>query len=159
MSAVTQTSVLVKGLKDLGVTIPIQDGPVAGHPAIFAQGPEAVEGLYVIGAGVLNPSQLPDNYPSKQVMLDFVTRFQAKYNSPASLFAGLGYDSAHILFEGLKAGVDDTAKIRDGIEAIQDLPISQGVVQLTRPQITRSTVATTSGKSRTASSRSYRTLN
>ena len=65
MSAVTQTSVLMKGLKDLGVTVPIQDGPVAGHPAIFAQGPEAVEGLYVIGAGVLNPSQLPDGYPSK----------------------------------------------------------------------------------------------
>jgi branched-chain amino acid transport system substrate-binding protein len=126
MSAITQTSVLVKGLKDLGVTIPIQDGPVAGHPAIFAQGPEAVEGLYVIAAGVVNPSQLPDNYPNKQVMLDFATRFQAKYNSPASLFAGLGYDSAHILFEGLKAGVDDPSKIRDGIEAIKDLPISQG---------------------------------
>lgn len=127
MSAITQTSVLVKGLKDLGVTIPIQDGPVAGHPAIFAQGPEAVEGLYVIAAGVVNPSQLPDGYPSKDVMLDFVSRFQAKYNSPASLFAGLGYDSAHILFAGMKAGVDDPSKIRDGIEAIQNLPISQGV--------------------------------
>jgi branched-chain amino acid transport system substrate-binding protein len=128
MSAVTQTSVLTKGLKALGVTIPIQDGPVAGHPAIFAQGPAAVEGLYVIGAGVLNPSQLPDGYPSKEVMLDFVTRFQAKYNAPASLFAGLGYDSAHILFEGLKAGPDDSSKIRDGIEAIKGLPISQGTV-------------------------------
>jgi len=128
MSAVTQTSVLTKGLKALGVTIPIQDGPVAGHPAIFAQGPEAVEGVYVIGAGVLNPSQLPDNYPSKQVMADFVNRFQAKYNGPASLFAGLGYDSAHILFEGLKASQDDPSKIRDAIEAIKNLPISQGVV-------------------------------
>lgn len=128
MSAVTQTSVLTKGLKALGVTIPIQDGPVAGHPAIFAQGPAAVEGLYVTGAGVLNPSQLPDGYPSKEVMLDFVTRFQAKYNSPPSLFAGLGYDSTHILFEGLKAGVDDSTKIRDGIEAIKNLPISQGTV-------------------------------
>jgi branched-chain amino acid transport system substrate-binding protein len=127
MSAITQTSVLTKGLKDLGVTCPIQDGPVAGHPAIFAQGNDAVEGLYVIGAGVINPSQLPDDYPNKTVMLDFVTRYQAQYNEPASLFAGLGYDSAHILFEGLKAGIDDKAKVRDGIEAIQNLPISQGV--------------------------------
>lgn len=128
MSAVTQTSVLTKGLKALGVTVPIQDGPVAGHPAIFAQGPEAVEGLYVIGAGVLNPSQLPDGFPSKDVMLDFVNRYTAKYNEPASLFAGLGYDSSHILFEGLKASVDDPAKIRDAIEGIKNLPISQGVV-------------------------------
>ena len=128
MSAIVQTPVLIKGLKDLGVTGPIQDGPVSGHPGIFAQGPEAVEGLYVIGAGVLNPSQLPDGFPSKAVMVDFATRYTAKYNEGTSLFAGLGYDSAHILFAGLMAGVDDKAKIRDGIEAIQNLPISQGVV-------------------------------
>ena len=126
MSAIVQTPVLTKGLTDLGVTVPQQSGPVSGHPGIFANGPEAVEGLYVIGAGVLNPSQLPDDYPNKAVMLDFATRYTAKYNEPASLFAGLGYDSAHILFEGLKAGVDDSTKIRDGIEAIKDLPISQG---------------------------------
>ena len=128
MSAIVQTPVLIKGLKDLGVTGPIQDGPVSGHPGIFAQGPEAVEDLLVIGAGVLNPSQLPDDFPSKEVMVDFATRYTAKYNEGTSLFAGLGYDSAHILFEGLKAGVDDKAKIRDAIEAIQNLPISQGVV-------------------------------
>jgi branched-chain amino acid transport system substrate-binding protein len=127
MSAIVQTPVLTKGLTDLGVTVPQQSGPVSGHPGIFANGPAAVEGLYVIGAGVINPSQLPDDYPNKQVMLDFVDRFQAKYNSPASLFAGLGYDSAHILFEGLKNGVD-SASIRDGIEAIKNLPVSQGVV-------------------------------
>ena len=126
MSAIVQTPVLTKGLTDLGVTVPQQSGPVSGHPGIFANGPEAVEGLYVIGAGVLNPSQLPDDYPNKAVMLDFATRYTAKYNEPASLFAGLGYDSAHILFEGLKAGVDNPTKIRDGIEAIKDLPISQG---------------------------------
>jgi branched-chain amino acid transport system substrate-binding protein len=126
MSAIVQTPVLTKGLTDLGVTVAQQSGPVSGHPGIFANGPEAVEGLYVIGAGVLNPSQLPDDYPNKAVMLDFATRYTAKYNEPASLFAGLGYDSAHILFEGLKAGVDNPAKIRDGIEAIKNLPISQG---------------------------------
>jgi branched-chain amino acid transport system substrate-binding protein len=126
MSAIVQTPVLTKGLTDLGVTVPQQSGPVSGHPGIFANGPEAVEGLYVIGAGVLNPSQLPDDYPNKAVMLDFATRYTAKYNEPASLFAGLGYDSAHILFEGLKAGVDNPTKIRDGIEAIKNLPISQG---------------------------------
>jgi branched-chain amino acid transport system substrate-binding protein len=128
MSAIVQTPVLIKGLKDLGVTGPIQDGPVSGHPGIFAQGPEAVEDLLVIGAGVLNPEQLPDGFPSKEVMVDFAKRYTAAYNEGTSLFAGLGYDSAHILFAGLQAGVDDKAKIRDGIEAIKNLPISQGLV-------------------------------
>jgi hypothetical protein len=55
MSAIVQTPVLTKGLKDLGVTVPIQSGPVSGHPAILSMGPEAVEGLLFIGAGVINP--------------------------------------------------------------------------------------------------------
>jgi branched-chain amino acid transport system substrate-binding protein len=128
LSAIVQTPVLTKGLKDLGVTVPIQSGAVSGHPGILSMGPEAVEDLLFIGAGVINPEQLPDDFPSKEVMLDFATRYQAAYNEATSLFAGLGYDSAHILFEGLKVGVDDKAKIRDAIEGIKDLPISQGVV-------------------------------
>lgn len=128
LSSIVQTPVMTKGLTDLGVTVPQQSGAVSGHPGIFANGPEAVEGLYLIGAGVLNPSQLPDDYPNKQLLIDFATRYMAKYNEPPSLFAGLGYDSSHILFEGLKAGVDNSAKIRDGIEAIKDLPVSQGMV-------------------------------
>ncbi len=128
LSSIVQTPVMTKGLTDLGVTGPQQSGAVSGHPGIFANGPEAVEGLYLIGAGVLNPSQLPDDYPNKQLLVDYAARYQAKYNEPPSLFAGLGYDSSHILFEGLKAGVDNSAKIRDGIEAIKNLPVSQGMV-------------------------------
>jgi branched-chain amino acid transport system substrate-binding protein len=128
LSSIVQTPVMTKGLTDLGVTGPQQSGAVSGHPGIFANGPEAVEGLYLIGAGVLNPSQLPDDYPNKPLLMDFATRYMAKYNEPPSLFAGLGYDSSHILFEGLKAGIDDPAKIRDGIEAIKNLPVSQGMV-------------------------------
>ena len=74
----------------------------------------------------------------------------AAYNEGTSLFAGLGYDSAHILFAGLQAGVDDKAKIRDGIEGITNLPISQGVVNYL-PTITSSMVATTNGWSSLAS--------
>jgi len=128
MSAVVQTPMLTKGLLDQGVTVPIESGPVSGHPDIFGMGPEAVEGLYIIGAGCINPEQLPDGYPAKEAMVDFATRYKAKYNEATSLFAGLGFDSARILLEGLKAGVDDKAKIRDAIEGIKDLPVSQGFV-------------------------------
>lgn len=128
MSAVVQTAQIHKGLVDYGITVPIHSGPVSSHPGILAMGPEAVEGLYFIGAGITNPSQLPDGYPNKELMLDLATRYTAKYNEPPTLFAGAAYDSFRILLEGLKVGGDDRAKVRDGIEAIQGLPVSQGVV-------------------------------
>jgi len=128
MSAIQQTPLLQKGLTSLGVTVPIQSGPVSGHPAIFSMGPEAVEGLLFIGAGITNPSQLPDTYPNKDLLMDFATRFEAKYNEIPTLFAGAGYDSFRILLEALKVGGDDKAKVRDAIEALKDFPVSQGVV-------------------------------
>jgi branched-chain amino acid transport system substrate-binding protein len=131
MSAITQTPLLQKGLLSLGVTVPIQSGPVSGHPAILAMGPEAVEGLLFLGAGITNPSQLPDTYQNKDLLIDFATRFKATYDEDATLFAGAGYDSFHILLEGLKAGGDDKAKVRDAIEALKDFPVSQGVVNYT----------------------------
>jgi len=131
MSAIVQTPQITKGLKDYGVTVPIHSGPVSSHPAILSNGPEAVEGLYFIGAGITNPSQLPDGYPNKELMLDLSERYMAKYNEPPTLFAGAAYDSMQILIQGLKVGGDDRAKVRDAIEAIQGMPCSQGVVNYT----------------------------
>ena len=48
---------LYKGLRSLGVTVPIQGSPAAAHPAIFAMGPEAVEGFLVLDSGgLVNPA-------------------------------------------------------------------------------------------------------
>ena len=57
---------LYKGLRALGVTVPIQGSPAAAHPAIFAMGPEAVEGFLVLDSGgLVNPAGLPDDWPLK----------------------------------------------------------------------------------------------
>ncbi len=128
MSSIHQTPIFVKGLRALGVTVPIQAGPVSGHPTIFMKGNDVVEGVLLIGAGITNPSDLPDDYPNKAGMVDFATRYQAEFDEAATLFAGAAYDSFHILLEGLKAGGDDKAKVRDAIEALRDFPVMQGVV-------------------------------
>jgi branched-chain amino acid transport system substrate-binding protein len=128
MSSIVQAPQIVKGLKDMGVTVPIQSGPVSAHPAILSMGPEIMEDFLFIGAGITNPSQLPDDYPNKALMLDLATRYTAKYDEVPTLFAGAAYDSFHILLEGLKVGGDDKAKVRDAIEAITNFPVSQGVV-------------------------------
>ena len=57
-------------------------------------------------------------------------RYEARYDEVLTLFAGAAYDSFHILLEGLKAGGDDKAKVRDAIEALQDFPVLPGRGQL-----------------------------
>ena len=39
----------------MGVTVPIQVGPLSAHPALFALGPDAVEGTLLLGIGLTNP--------------------------------------------------------------------------------------------------------
>ena len=116
LTAVSQTPQIVKGLRGMGVTVPIQAGPLSAHPALFALGPDVVEGTLLLGCGLTNPSQLPDDYPGKAHMADVAARFQAKYNSVATIFAANGLDSFDILAEGLKVGGDDKEKIRSTIE-------------------------------------------
>lgn len=101
---------LTKGLRGLGVTLPILGSAAGAHPAIFMQGPEAVEGNLCIGPGVVNPSALPDGYPAKEELAAFVERFKAAYpDAMASLFLGFGYDVIHLAEAALKAGNGDKA--------------------------------------------------
>jgi ABC-type branched-subunit amino acid transport system substrate-binding protein len=103
--------VLYKGLRGLGVTLPILAGAACAHPAIFAQGPEAVEGVYVMDSGGnVNAAAMPDSWPSKALQLEFAQRYQAKYNTPPDFFASTGGDVVTILVAAMKqAGELDQA--------------------------------------------------
>ncbi len=78
-----------KGLKALGITTPVIGSAAGTSPAIFLQGPEAVEGFTALGVGITNPAELPDGYPGKEDMLAFSERFMAKYDMPPDFYAGL----------------------------------------------------------------------
>jgi branched-chain amino acid transport system substrate-binding protein len=86
-----------KGLKALNVTIPVIGSPAGTSPAIFLQGPEAVEGYTALGAGITNPAELPADYPGKDDMMAFSERFMAKYDMPPDFYAGFAYDAVHLM--------------------------------------------------------------
>lgn len=119
--------VIAKALRNQGITTQIMAAASCGHPAVFSAGPQVVEGVILPGTTVLGPSALPDSYPGKQKLVDFGAAYQAKYKVPADFFAGYGADAAWILAEGLKAGGDDKAKVRDAIEALQKFTTNSGL--------------------------------
>ncbi len=51
--------------------------------------------------------------------VDFVKRYQAKYNSVPDALAALAYDATNLLLAGIaKAGVDDPVKVKDALAAL-----------------------------------------
>ena len=52
-----------KGLKALGITTPVIGSAAGTSPAIFLQGPQAVEGFMAIGVGITNPSRASCRLP------------------------------------------------------------------------------------------------
>ena len=125
--------VIYKGLRGLNVTLPILAGTACAHPAIFAQGPQAVEGAYVMDSGGnVNPQALPDSWPSKPLQLDFAQRYQAKYNAAPDFFAADGADLVTVLVAAMKqAGEVDQAKVAQALINLKDLPTLEGLMTFT----------------------------
>jgi branched-chain amino acid transport system substrate-binding protein len=124
---------LYKGLRGLGVTLPILAGTACAHPAIFALGPQAVDGAYVMDSGGnVNPSALPDSWPIKQLQLDFAQRYQAKYKEAPDFFAAAGADMVTALAAGMKqAGGPDQAKVAQALINLKEVPSLEGMLTWT----------------------------
>lgn len=126
MNAMTQFPQLYKGLRGLGLDVPIVGGPVCAHMASFAMGPQAVEGALIVGNAATNTPALPDDYRNKELMLKYDTLIKEKMDAPLDMWGAQAIDSCLVLWEGLKAGGDDRAAVRDTIEALKDFPSCQG---------------------------------
>ncbi len=125
---------LYKGLRSLGVTEPIQGSPAAAHPAIFAMGPEAVEGFLTLDSGgLVNPAGLPDDWPLKESQLAFFDAYQAKYGQAPDFFSAAGADLVAVLAEAMKqaGGPDDKAKVAQALVNLKDYVALQGIVNFT----------------------------
>ena len=121
---------IYKGLRALGVTVPIQGSPAAAHPALFSLGPEAVEGMLVLDSGgIVNPQGLPDDFPLKTLQLDFFQRYLAKYDQPPDFFAAYGADLVIVAAEAMKqaGGADDRAAVAQALINLTDLVTLEGI--------------------------------
>jgi branched-chain amino acid transport system substrate-binding protein len=121
---------IYKGLRSLGVELPILAGTACAHPAIFALGPQAVDGVYVMDSGGnVNPQALPDTWPVKTLQLDFAQRYQAKYNEAPDFFAADGADMVTVLVAAMKqAGELDQAKVAQALINLKDVPTLEGIM-------------------------------
>ena len=116
-----QAPYICKGLRDLGITVPIYTTANVGSQRLFALGPEPVEGLVFMGKATMDPAAIPDSAPTKAIATEFIERFNAEYGKNPGLFSTLGYDAFAVLVDALKRGGTEQTKLRDAIEATNEL--------------------------------------
>jgi branched-chain amino acid transport system substrate-binding protein len=147
-----QAPYICKGLRDLGVKVPIYTTANVGSQRLFALGPEPVEGLVFMGKATMDPSAIPDSAPTKPIAIEFIARFNAEYGKNPGLFSTLGYDAFAVLVDALKRGGTEQTKLRDALEATNELVTVVGSTPSHRPSTTALTGACSSSRSRTVNS-------
>lgn len=86
------------------------------NAAFLEQSGAAAEGVILPAGYLLVADALPDGHPRRQVLLDYINDYQAKYGTPPNTFGGHAWDGFMLMVQAIEAVGPDRAKIRDYLE-------------------------------------------
>jgi branched-chain amino acid transport system substrate-binding protein len=119
----TEVGLVARQAKSLGLDIPLLGGDGWDSPSLIEIGGEALNGSYFS-----NHYSVEDPSPAIQ---KFVADYRARFGETPDALAGLGYDSAKLLFDAItRAGSTEPAAIRDALAATQNFPGMTGTITL-----------------------------
>ncbi|MDO9565824.1 MAG: ABC transporter substrate-binding protein [Candidatus Desulfaltia sp.] len=123
------TQVLVlRNWKDLGMTsIPFYQSHGFGSRENIKMAAGAAEGVAAPLGACNTPEALPANHPQKNVTMNYLNSYTAKYNEPLSSFGGHAWDALTLVVKALKAVGCDKAGIRDYIENTKNFVGQHGI--------------------------------
>ncbi|RJP21134.1 MAG: ABC transporter substrate-binding protein [Candidatus Abyssobacteria bacterium SURF_5] len=108
--------VVVKNVRQLGMTIPLYQSHGFGNPKNIEACGAAGEGIIFPAGRLLVVEHLKDDLPQKAVLAKYKSEYEAKYKDQVSTFGGHAFDSLWLVIDALKAVGPDKAKLRDYIE-------------------------------------------
>lgn len=119
----TAVGLIARQAKRQGLTVPLLGGDGWDSPSLIEIGGKDLEGSFLS-----NHYSVDDPSPRIQ---KFVAAYKAKYNAVPDALAGLGYDSAMVLFDAMKrAGSTEGPKVRDAIAQTKDYEGVTGKITL-----------------------------
>jgi branched-chain amino acid transport system substrate-binding protein len=114
---------LMKQLKEMGVNLPIFANMAMTIPSFREAAGEAAEGTYYT-------TNLFDPGSQDPKVIDFVIKYQRKYNSLPNFFAAFAYDSINILKEAISKEGYSSKGVREGLLKIKDFPGTVGTTTI-----------------------------
>ncbi|WP_035272896.1 ABC transporter substrate-binding protein [Desulfogranum japonicum] len=126
-SIVPAQSIIAKNIRQTGWDVPLFQSHGFGNIGYVQAAGEAAEGIIFPCGRLLVADTLAENNPQKALLVEYIRAYQKRFNEDASGFGGYAYDAVNILHEAIKVAGNDRKKVRDAIEAIQNLPGASGV--------------------------------
>ncbi|WP_391121951.1 ABC transporter substrate-binding protein [Psychrobacillus sp. L3] len=116
-----EVGLIVKQARELGITVPLMGADGWDSPTIVdLAGAAALNNTYIITA---YSSEDPDGKAKA-----FADSFTKKYGKAPNSFHALGYDAVYLLKDAIeRAGSTDGTKIKEAIEATDNLPLATGL--------------------------------
>ena len=119
----TEVGLIARQARDLGINAPLLGGDGWDSPKLSEIGQKAIDGGYF--------SNHYSNESTDPVAVDFLKRFQAKYNKVPDGLSAAGYDAAKVLFRAMETSAEITsAGIRDQLAKIKDHPGVTGKITI-----------------------------
>jgi branched-chain amino acid transport system substrate-binding protein len=119
-AVVPPSATVSKNRVTLGSSTPLYQSAGAGNRYFLEAAGTAAEGVRLAAGKILVANELPDSDPQKMVLVQFITDYQARYNSEPGTFAGNAHDAFFLLLEALKRVGPDPIKIRAELEHMQE---------------------------------------
>ena len=137
-------ALLMRQARQMGMTQTISGSGVDYADALITLGGNAVEGAYLCTLFFPNSSDPRDKA--------FIKAFTQKYGKAPTVNASESYEGAKIMFEAIRIGGTDRAKVRAALENMKDFVAFNSRYLSARRTTTRSTRTISSCRSRTGSS-------
>jgi branched-chain amino acid transport system substrate-binding protein len=119
----TEVGLIARQAKKQGLAVPILGGDGWDSPSLIGIGGKDLDGSFFS-----NHYSVDDPSPEAR---KFLTAYKERFNAVPDALAGLGYDSAMVLFDAIKrAGTTDGMKLRDAIAQTKDFPGVTGKITL-----------------------------
>jgi len=120
-------SILVKNIRQLGLTLPIFQSHGFGNLAYVKAAGPAAEGVVFPLGRLLVGDMLPDGHPQKAVLVAYRDAYRSRYGEEVSGFGGYAWDAFKILELAIGRAGLDREKVRTAIENLKGFVGTSGV--------------------------------
>jgi branched-chain amino acid transport system substrate-binding protein len=120
-------SILVKNIRQLGLTLPIYQSHGFGNLAYAKAAGTAAEGVIFPLGRLAVADALPAGDPQKAVLVAYRDAYQKKYGEEVSGFGGYAWDAFQLLAAAVEKVGLDRAKVRTALENTQGFVGQSGV--------------------------------
>jgi len=131
-SIVPAQAIVPKNMRQAGWDVPLFQSHGFGNIKYVEAAGAAAEGIIFPAGRLLIADTLPAGNPQKEILMNYIKNYEAKFKEPASTFGGHAYDAFTILMAAIAEGGNDRDKVRSAIENMKNFAGTGGVFSFSR---------------------------